>query len=69
MDTWKNLVTDRVTTLIGIGLIVFLGTRWNALGRQEIIALIISALVHGVSRDPKFRSNKELQDEFSEKDV
>lgn len=69
MNVWKNLLTDRITTLIGVGLIIFLGTRWNALSREEIIALIISALIHGVSRDPKFRSNKELHDEFSEKDI
>ena len=70
-ETWQLLVANRVTTLIGVGLVIFLGTRWNTLGREEIVALIISALIHGISRDPKFRSNKdkETDDEFSEKSV
>lgn len=57
-ELWKNLLTDRVTTFIGVCLVIFLATRWNTMSREEIIFLAISSLVHGVSRDPKL-ANKE----------
>ena len=48
----SSLLGNRLTTLVGVVMVVFLATRWNTMGRAEIVAFVISALVHGVAKDP-----------------
>lgn len=69
LELLRGLVSGKVTTLIGVVMVVLLATRWNTMSREEIVALIISALIHGVARDPKLKAEGGPKDELSQEDT
>lgn len=68
IELLKGLLEGKLTTLIGVVMVILLATRWNTMSREEIVGLVISALIHGVARDPKIKAEGGPNDELSQED-